>query len=266
MKNLFKKFTAKKTPMVSVESVNQSKLIEEIHETFYTEVDRLLQSAKISHSLESDKQELLEKCERLKKLGFTNTKEVQEAESEIRRINDLKRENKQKAKLVEAIDYFTGKYTNYKFITVESVEKICEKYGFVYGDIATYIGTVPTKNLEHIENFKIDEDDLCIIKYDSFDGEALYQSKIDFEREKRVKYGSIPLLSLYDYKRMDIVAPLKDFNTEGMELDGFTLKKIQIPDPIVLQPVCYKDELYYLIVTAWGDEAADNLVINPAHN
>lgn len=108
MKNLFIKTTAKKTPMVSVESVNQSKLIEEIHETFYTEVDRLLQSAKISHSLESDKQELLEKCERLKKLGFTNTKEVQEARSEIRRINYLKRENKKKEKLVEAIDYFTG--------------------------------------------------------------------------------------------------------------------------------------------------------------
>jgi hypothetical protein len=42
--------------------------------------------------------------------------------------------------------------------------------------------------------------------------------------------------------------------------------KVEIPDPIVLKPVCYKKRKYFLIVTAWGLEAADELVVNPNHN
>jgi len=50
------------------------RIIEEIHESFFTEVDKLLQEANISNSLDTNKQALLEKCERLKQIGFTNTK------------------------------------------------------------------------------------------------------------------------------------------------------------------------------------------------
>ena len=39
--------------------------------------------------------------------------------------------------------------------------------------------------------------------------------------------------------------------------------KIQnIPDPVVLQPVCGG----YLIVCAWGDEASDEIVVNQQMN
>jgi hypothetical protein len=54
------------------------------------------------------------------------------------------------------------KYPNNKFITEESVKKICEKYNLVYSTIDRYIGTVPDKNLTEIANFKInDEDKVC---------------------------------------------------------------------------------------------------------
>lgn len=67
----------------TIETKNIKEVIEEIHETFYTEVDRLLAEAKISKSLDTDKQDLIDKCTRLKSLGFTNTKEVKEAELEL---------------------------------------------------------------------------------------------------------------------------------------------------------------------------------------
>lgn len=57
---------------------------------------------------------------------------------------------------------------------------------------------------------------------------------------------------------MQIVAPLKDMDTYGKRVIG---RKI-IEDPIVLQPVLYG----MLIVTKWGDEASDPIVMNPIEN
>lgn len=68
-------------------------LVKEIHEDFFTEVNRLLEEVKISKSLETDKQELINKSERLKKLGFNNTKEIEEAEKELLRLSKIKEEN-----------------------------------------------------------------------------------------------------------------------------------------------------------------------------
>src|SRR5688572_17821327 len=76
-----------KRPAKTVRSVQE--VVEEIHETFYTEVDRLLADAKIAHSLDTDKQGLIDKCERLKKLGFAGSSEVAQAQSEIVRLTGL---------------------------------------------------------------------------------------------------------------------------------------------------------------------------------
>ena len=51
-----------------------------------------------------------------------------------------------------------------------------------------------------------------------------------------------------------------------MELKNFKLSKIEIPDPVVLKPVFFKGMKHYLIVTAWGLEASDELVANQNHN
>ena len=40
------------------------------------------------------------------------------------------------------------------------------------------------------------------------------------------------------------------------------VKTVNIPDPVVLQPVCGG----YLIVCAWGDEASDEIVVNQQMN
>jgi saccharopine dehydrogenase-like NADP-dependent oxidoreductase len=82
MFNLFKKNENK-------QSVNE--VIAEIHDTFFSEVDRISVSAKKYHSLETNYKELIEKSERLKKLGFLNTQEVQQAQQEISRLEALKK-------------------------------------------------------------------------------------------------------------------------------------------------------------------------------
>lgn len=244
-----------------------SQIIEEIHESFYTEVNKLLESANIQSSLATDKQDLIDKRNRLVALGFNNSAEVKEAESEIQRLQTLERENSQKKELIEAINYFSFKYPAYKFITEESVKKICQKYGLVYGTIDRYIGTVPDKNLKHMEDFKISEDDECYLKATSYGGPNLY---IDYmnKKEFEIFVKTRPLYNIERYSQcsLEIAAPITDFNLESHEVKDFKISKTPVPDPVVLKPVIFNTQKYYLIVTAWGDEASDELVLNSNHN
>jgi len=293
MLKLFKRTSKNvQSNQVVVKNKTTVMLVEEIHDTFYTEVDKLLAAAKISNSLDTDKQDLIDKCERLKKLGFTNTKEVKEAELELKRLEELKKENENKKNLIDAINYFTVRYPSYKFITEDSVRKICDKYGLVYGAVDRYLGTVPDKNLKHIEEFKVMEEDEAWI-YErgynsSFGGKHISTHEISSKKERlaekeraRKEYEALSL----DYKMqlgmmrmssgygrqdftvdmecpLEIAAPQKDFNMSGMEVKDFKLRKIEIPDPVVLKPVVFNKTKYYLIVTAWGEEASDEIVVN----
>ena len=60
---------------------------------------------------------------------------------------------------------------------------------------------------------------------------------------------------------MQICAPLKDMEVKSnQKVKGY--KIMDIPDPVVLQPV----RGGYLIVCAWGDEASDEIVVNQQMN
>lgn len=285
MFKLFKKTASNETivsePKADLRGKTTNEVIEEIHETFYTEVDRLLASALVANSLDTDKNDLIEKCNRLKALGFSSTQEVKEAEKEIARLDNLKRENKAKKTLIEAINYFSFKYPNYKFITEESVKKICAKYSLVYGEISRYTGTVPNKNLAQMEEFKVVEDDECHLHHEFYHdfrigrfGETKhYQTATQSIREKELRSERLGYMSMTHERRvidmkcpLEIAAPLKDFNMDGMEVKDFKISKIEIPDPIVLKPVIFNNQKHYLIVTAWGIEAADETVVNQKMN
>lgn len=287
MFKLFKKESQPKEVVVMERPRSNNEIVEEIHETFYTEVDKLLAEAKISNSLETDKQYLLDKCERLEKLGFSRSKEVMEAQEEISRLAHLRQENAKKQDLIEAINYFSFKYPHYKFITEQSVKKICEKYGLIYGVIGRYLGIVPDKNLEHIEQFKISEEDECyaIKKYNRYLGSissTIYKSKEDINKRQQeydVRRNNDPSWiymqsmmvviderEVIDKEGLEICAPQKDFNLEGAEIKNKMISKVIPPDPIVLCPVVFKNQKYYLIVTAWGNEASDENVVNQKMN
>jgi hypothetical protein len=270
-------------PKKSLKSKTTTEIIEEIHESFFTEVDKLFATAKVSNSLDTNKQALLDKCKRLKTIGFTNTKEVKEAEIEIERINNLQKENEQKQELIEAINFFSIAYPTYKFITEDSVNKICQKYGLVYGEISRYLGTVPDKNLKHIEQFNVHDEHECYItgtiitdfRRSSKPINMKYITKeehevISLRRSKQDEYALL-LLSMNSREinlkcPLEIAAPIKDFDMKGMEVKDNKIQKIQIPDPIVLKPVVFKNKKHYLIVTAWGEEASDEIVVNQQMN
>lgn len=239
-------------------------IIEEIHDTFYTEVDRLLKDAGIKGAEPTLSNDAL-RGKKLVELGFVNSKQAQQFNNENKRVEEVQQTNTQKAQLKRAIEYFSFKYPNYKFITEESVKKICEKYNLIYGEVTYFKGEVPTKNLQHIIDFKIDENDeaWAIIKPSPFFGNTVIglAGKTEAEwHENTVRvYRTLKL-------PLEICAPLKDFDTTNMKIENFKLSKIEIPDPVVLQPILFEGVKHYLIVTAWGDEASDELVVNQKMN
>jgi hypothetical protein len=278
--NLFKKKTENTDTVVDFKNKTTNELVAEIHETFNTEVDRLLEKAGILRPLPEIEEELLNKAERLSSLGFSNTIEIEKARTQTQNLNKVKRKNQSKNKLVESINYFSQKYPLYKFITEDSVKKICQKYNLIYGDVNRYIGDVPDKNLKEIENFKLDEKDECwVVTYnhmgfgsmkqekDFFNKEECQERQSNYNKNMDNSWGGHDYRCSFGKSSLEIVAPLKDFNTIGMEVENFKLnEKIEIPDPVVLHPVIYKQEKYYLIVTAWGEEAGDELVVNQNFN
>lgn len=276
MISLFKK-SKNNTEVVVTKGKSVNEIIDEIHHTFYTEVDRLLADAKITLSTHTDKTELLDKTARLRKLGFTKTEEVREGSHEELRLQEINRENELKHHLSRAILYFSAKYPNYKFITDASVKTICNKYNLVYAEVGLYKGYVPDKNLKHIEDFTIASEDRCAEMYKEFGGlmgRSIYEHMFLSETELKTENGdnsffdrSSPYYSMVKkVLPLEIAAPIKDFDTTNMVVSNGQLKKIEIPDPIVLQPVIFEGHKHYLIVTAWGQEASDELVVNQKLN
>jgi len=273
--NFLKKTANSETDIAVFKGKSNNELVAEIHETFNTEVDRLLLEAGILKPLPDTDKALLTKADRLQNLGFNNTIETKEASKQRSVLNEVEKDNGAKNELKKTIKYFSQKYPLYKFITEDSVVKICKKYNLIYGDVSRYVGDVPDKNLTDIENFKLeDTDELWIEEYMNHMGmsrssDLRYITATEAEEKSRYDRMSMPSTVHYSYNkaRMEIAAPLKDFNTEGMEIENFKLnRKIEIPDPVVLYPVLYKGKKHYLIITAWGEEASDELVVNQKFN
>lgn len=270
MLDIFKtKEIDKKTIELSIKSNND--LVDEIHETFYTEVDRLLKEANIKHSLETVNQERIDKANRLKTLGFNNAKDIQETKEEVSKLAKLRIDNEFKLKLADTISYFSQHYPQYKFITEQSVKKICNKYGLIYGQVGLYKGDVPEDNLKQIENLHIKDKDSVFLEETMFKSswggpdkkEVGYSS---YNTGKKTSHASSYYYRTYKKASLEIAAPMKDFNTDNMKLEGFKLTKIVPPDPIVLKPVFHNGMKHYLIITAWGKETSDELVVNEKMN
>lgn len=254
--------------------------IEKVHDEFNTAGEKLYQEA--LRIINSTKILNEEKTKRLIALGFKATKEVTEAEAVLK-------QKKLNEEVAETINYYRTKYPLNKFITKEQVEQICEKYGLIYSEVYNYTGFVPERNLRSIEAFKVDDEDVPMVK--SFGGLLSFSAPEEMskdeirqyhEREKReaeqrdaaLKDGTyaavvqcqLQLSSMYRYFKSDallIAAPAKDFKTtDRHEVKNFRLSLKPIPDPVVLAPVIGG----YLIVTAWGDEASDPLVQNEINN
>lgn len=271
----------------------------QIHEDFYGAEERLYVEA-----IGLSKGGLVtkaSKAERLKKIGFGNAKPIKDCQAQ-----EAKRQVS--GHLIRAIEHFRTYYPHNKFITEAEVKRLCEKYHLVLGDASNYIGDMPEKNLQDIENFKLRKEDwkektAVTFGFDSLMGmieryrdpeflgmywgksrrsgsidyqaairdytqgrsslaeflnspTPIYQTGVDPYKEPETKKE-------YEQPAFKICAPKEDFNTIGWEVrDGYRL----VYDPIVLQPVSKEGQDGYLIITAWGDEASDEIVVNEINN
>lgn len=249
----------------------------EIHHEFEIASEKLLQEANdIINSLPKVNES---KINVLKALGFKQVKEVSES---VEILNKGAMSKKQ----IERVQYYQQNYPFNKFITEDQVETICHKYNLVCGDVDRFKGFVPEKNMNDIVNFKLKTKDqtnyivegpngIFYINEDSFKRPA-FKKYIDDDNESYVEFrdsqiniegGSEKFGEYAKVKKgkpsLKICAPVKDMDISGLELiEGYKLEKKFIPDPIVLQPV----DNGYLILTAWGDEASDPLVVNQNFN
>ena len=253
-----------------------TRTIEAIHKRFDIAGERLLAQAK--RIIANVKEPNTDKIERLKALGFGATKPIKEMQERGKAKNEAH-------ETIEAIEYYRTYYPSYKFISTKQIQSICKKYGLLYGDSKNYLGDIPDKNLAEIEAFKLREEDY----YEEPKGiwESLMLPSYNHSFYERYLGGFVgPITSsnsdaamalskglLADEKLKEpkkekpafkICAPQKEFNTSGYEVkDGFRL----VYDPIVIQPVKFKNIEGGLIISKWGlPEEANKELLNSTNN
>lgn len=233
-----------------------------------------------------------QKIERFQKIGFSAAKPIKDAEERFKKQQTASEQ-------IEAIEYYQTYYPSYKFISEEQIQKICKKYGLLYGDSGQYLGDIPEKNLSEIEVFKMREEDFYDggwLGLNDLVGQhlSMYRRRTGgletfFTRQYSIgvdPFGSREGTAGWRAERgimatiaeqgnattyppekkkppFKICAPQKDFNTAGYEVkDGYKL----IYDPIVIQPVKYKNILGGLIISKWGLEGQDGSLVNEISN
>lgn len=283
-----------KTEAVSQTVSKYSQEVMQIHHEFETAAENLLISAK-EVIKEAESKDTL-KASRLESLGFKQAAQVTE-------LNPLIQKAALSQEQLQLLSYYQANYPLNKFITEEQVKAICYKYNLVCGPVKRFKGFVPEKNLKEIEAFKLKKKDelgnivvfyedsgkiekfnpdryiasnknyvlnTYIIKHayayvssprdrnyigDTSNYTKIINTDLHFDRSFRDQYENQVCLQ--------ICAPVKDMDISGLELvEGYKLQKKHIPDPVVLQPV----KGGFLILTAWGDEASDEMVVNQKLN
>ncbi len=248
-------------------------VVKDIHNAFNVAGGRLLNEAKeIVAGLKVVNED---KVTKLNKFGFRSVPEVTEAAE----IVMARREKEETAK---ALEYFLIHFPQYKFITTEEAQRICKKYNLYIGDVSQFKGFVPEKNLNQINTFFKEENEINTsyttsdysgrwrqVEKETYEQglknqkeqEEFYDKNIEFSAQMR-RY--IPRFNCSNTD-LKIAAPIKDMDTRGYKVSGHFLVK-EIPDPVVLAPIVKYGIELYCIVTAWGDEASDEIVVNQISN
>jgi hypothetical protein len=278
-------------PIIPKSNNNYPNEVIEIHNEFNIAAEQLLQEAKVIIDNASTKNAT--KVRRLESLGFKQASDVSELKPLLQKAEISKEQ-------IEFVNYYRIHYPLNKFITENQVKAICHKWNLVCGPVGRFKGFVPDKNLKEIEGFKLkNQDQLGDIvvfiektgKIEQFDMSKVYEGRendVNYLINNYLIHSSWTYIDSYakypEYTKLikkkkhidsrfseqlniqtslQICAPVKDMDVSGLELkEGYKLEKKHVPDPVVLQPV----KGGYLILTAWGDEANDENVVNQTMN
>lgn len=250
--------------------------IEQIHKEWFTAAETLC----ATYSQER-MERIQDKLQRLESLGFYSTKD----RATMQELYDA-----DGARFV--VEKYAISHPNNKVISVNDVRRLCEKYNLVYGPLGSFTGFVPEKNLKEIEGFYHKDLQTWVVGIDRRDGTRFLESEQEFftevsakeysdnleakvnkEKEER-RISNTRTYITFDTKRVVmrkksaflIAAPRAEMSWDANQVvEDYQIKDVvTYPDPVVLFPV--EDGNYFLIVTAWGDEASDEIVVNPKHN
>lgn len=274
-------------------------IIAEIHNSFETAADRALEEAREILGLKLPVFKHKDEVTILKELGFAKTKLVVADKAQQEVLDAAKAQKRTAEQRAEVVQKWAVKYPQYKFIFMDQVVAICEKYGLVCGSVDRYIGDVPKKNIHEIANFKVKDEDIYFHKYykryfrsdremdlqgdkHSFvPTDEMMRHKQRFEPQPRSLYRATDTMEGYklfsdnrmyraemaddgyDFEKVPlyICAPKSDMKiSENTRQKGVFLQ--DIPDPIVLHYV--KDG--FLIVSKWGLEGNDPSLVNENMN
>lgn len=247
----------------SVKKPTIEELIEQIHNEFNGAGDILLKEA---NEILGNCNFKIDKYDMLKQFGFTKTREVVEIDQKVE-------EQRMSDEIVNAIKKYRFHYSNQKFITKAVVDQICNKYNLICGKVSSYTGFVPQKNLDEIGAFKLkDEHYQYIVHHIGTRGFVTriktYQEYLDEQKlmdnwkmtNSEAFFDKITDMNtslIHKNEELLICAPIKDMELKANErIQGNFI--IEIPDPVVLHPVPEG----YIVLTAWGDEKSDPLVVN----
>lgn len=266
------------------------KQVLEIHNEFQTASEKLLSSA--MEVINQCGPNMADKVARLEKAGFKNSVDV-------KRFESVKVTHEQ----ANLIQHYQQRYPDNKFITEAQVKNICKKYNLECAPVERYKGFVPESKLKQIENFYMNQEDerpngVRILEAWNVAGEKplyghdksaklihkiLGTDVIPADHPQfywqgtgrlygvmalsKLKTSNLAYVEKYELIKAErsICAPKKDFDLTGLTKIGalfMSITTVHVPDPVVLQPV----KGGFLILAAWGDEASDELVMNPKHN
>lgn len=130
--------------------------VEQIHAEFDSGEERILSECdKILSELQIPTETQIErKASIMKDLGFVNSETVKQAEKLSENSKQIQQKIDITAKQAETIKYFKNKYPFEKFITVDELERICNKYNLIHAPVSNYIKDIPEKNVLEMKNCK----------------------------------------------------------------------------------------------------------------
>lgn len=219
--------------------------VEDVHREFLTASEKLLSEAK-----DILKEKQADKARRLLSFGFSVTKDVVESAEFL-----------VKKQIAELIERYSISHPFNKVIHEVDVKSICDKYNLLRGELNRFKGFVPEKNLQEIERFKY-PDGFHVFE-DWYGGEnrrfKTHNEALKYKEQQEKESTSKYVIQAPSYK-LRICAPVKDMVVYSTD---HVVDRVIVPDPVVLYPI---EKGCWLIVTAWGDEASDPLVINEKMN
>jgi hypothetical protein len=284
--------------LLSKKTANE--IVAEIHNEIDTAEDRLLEQAdRLLAELNIPTETSIElKADRLVELGFVNSECVLQT-------NNIKEQRSKQRKILvstaqqaELIRYYKHNYPFHKFLTIDELERICEKYKLIFAPVKNYIKDVPDKNINEISNAQRlkSSDEVGILYYykshkknirkdcpkeieqhllrgiliernNSWSVENSLKEVYGIEKDKCLKYTIFDHdIIKEDRSSLFIAAPESHFNLNGLTKKGkFSFLNItvtEVKDPIVFRYVRGGVQ----VLSKWGIEAEDADLTNEKMN